>query len=85
MSIIRLLLLIQALFTLFIAGGMFFKDTSVKNRSIAIFSVLFGLEILYFLFGTSKAGPLYPELRVRFYFSLGIVYVLCYTYILNLF
>jgi AraC-like DNA-binding protein len=74
MSIIRLIILIQALFTLFIAGGMFFKDNSIKNRSIAIFSVLFGLEILYFLFGTSKAGLLYPELRVRFYFSLGILY-----------
>ena len=74
MSIIRLILLIQALFTLFIAGGIFFKENSIKNKSIAVFAVLFGFEILYFLFGTSKAGLIYPELRVRFYFSLGVIY-----------
>ena len=74
MSIIRLIIFIQALFTLFIAGGMFFKESSVKNKSIGTFAVLFGFEILYFLFGTSKVGLLYPELRVRFYFSLGIIY-----------
>ncbi|MFY7671065.1 helix-turn-helix domain-containing protein [Tenacibaculum sp. MEBiC06402] len=74
MSIIRLIILVQALFTFFIAGGMFFKDNSIRNRSIALFSVLFGFEILYFLFGTSKIGSLYPFFRVRFYFSLGVLY-----------
>ena len=74
MNVLRLFILLQALFTLFIAGGLFFKYNTVKNKSIGVFSVLFSLEIFYFLYGTSKIAGSYPELYGRYYFSAGLMY-----------
>ncbi len=74
MDPIRTIILLLALFTVFIAGGLFFRDHSLKNRSIAIFTFLFGIEMFCFLFGTSAVYDLYPQLVGRYYFSAGVLY-----------
>lgn len=74
MSFIRVFILLQALFTFLIAGGLFFKGNTLKYRSLAIFTIIFGIEISYFLYGTSKVAILYPEFYGRFYFSIGLLY-----------
>ncbi|WP_106792446.1 AraC family transcriptional regulator [Aquimarina sp. Aq78] len=75
MSIIRYFLLIQSLTILFISGGIFFKySKSLKSWTIALFSGIFGLEILVFLYGTSKLSIVYPQFLGWFYFDMGFLY-----------
>lgn len=74
MIIIRYILLVQALLAIFIAGGLFFKQASLKNSTVALFTGLFGLEILVFLHGTSKLSTIYPEINGWFYFKMGFLY-----------
>jgi len=74
MFYLRSFFLLQALFTIFIAGGLFFKDSGIKTKTISIYAGLFGLEILIFLFGTSRLVELYPNFFFRGYFTLGLLY-----------
>ncbi len=75
MATIRYCLLIQAILILFISGGIFFKyKRNLKSWSIAFFSGIFGLEILVFLYGTSKISIIYPQFLGWFYFSMGFLY-----------
>ena len=69
-----LTLFIQALFTLFIAGGLFFYANELKNRSLAIYAVLFCLEICYFIYGTTNIALAVPELYGFYYHSVGVLY-----------
>ncbi|WP_420581599.1 helix-turn-helix domain-containing protein [Reichenbachiella sp.] len=61
MTLLRYILLFQGFLALFIAGGLFFKHDSIKNRSIAIFILLIGGEILEFLYSTSELVFIYPQ------------------------
>lgn len=70
----QIFLFFQALLTLFVAGGTFFKESNVKSKTIAIYFLLFSLEIFYFIYGTSEIVKVYPEFRGRFYFSIGVIY-----------
>ncbi|NVK52102.1 MAG: helix-turn-helix transcriptional regulator [Flavobacteriaceae bacterium] len=70
----NLFLLTLSLLTLFIAGGLYFKEQKLKNLSISIFTLLFGLEILYFISGTTEMALAFPYIRGRFYFSIGFLY-----------
>ena len=70
----KLFLFFQALLTLFISGGLFFKENKLKNKALAIYFLLFTYEILYFIYGTTIIFRLYPEFHGRFYFSIGILY-----------
>ncbi|WP_074405849.1 helix-turn-helix domain-containing protein [Aquimarina megaterium] len=75
MTIIRYFLLIQALTILFISGGVFFKySKNLKSWTIGLFSGIFGLEILVFLYGTSKLSIVYPQFLGWFYFDMGFLY-----------
>lgn len=67
-------LFFQFLVTLFISGGLFFKEHSLKNKTIAIYFFLFSIEILYFLYALSGIYKIYPQFHGRFYFSLGLLY-----------
>ncbi|WP_298424613.1 helix-turn-helix domain-containing protein [uncultured Kordia sp.] len=69
-----LALFIQALFTLFIAGGLFFYANGLKNRSLAVYAVLFCLEICYFIYGTTNISLAVPEIYGFFYHSAGVLY-----------
>lgn len=70
----RLFLFAQLLFTIFLSGGLFFKNQSLKNTTIAGFTLLYALELLYFLYGTSAMVLVYPQFHGRFYFSIGLIY-----------
>ena len=65
---------IQALLTLFLSGGLFFVRARFNNRLLALYFCIFALEILYFLYATTKIYTLYPFLYGRFYFSFGVLY-----------
>lgn len=69
-----LILFFQFVITLFISGGLFFKESSLKNKTLAIYFLLFSFEILYFLYGTNGFYKIYPQIHGRFYFSLGLLY-----------
>lgn len=75
MTVIRYFLLLQAFIILFISGGIFFKHSkTLKSWTIAFFSGFFGLEILVFLYGTSKLSIVYPNFLGWFYFDMGFLY-----------
>jgi AraC-like DNA-binding protein len=80
LTVLRFILLLQGFLAIFIAGGLFFKNSKIKNRSIALFILLFGLEIIVYLYSTSNIFFLYPVLyqfpyfRGIFYFSVGFAY-----------
>lgn len=67
-------LFIQSLITLFISGGIFFKEKGLKNRTLALYLLLFTVEILYFIIVTSGETKYSAYLIGRFYFSLGFIY-----------
>lgn len=69
-----LFLFFEALFTLFIAGGLFFYANELKNRSLAIYTLLFAFEILYFIYGTTNLAFIVPEFYGFFYHSAGVLY-----------
>lgn len=69
-----LFLFLQALLTLFFSGGLFFRDKHLKNRVIGIYFLLFSLEILYFIYGTTGVVGLFPSFYGRYYFSVGFIY-----------
>ena len=74
MNILRLLLLIQAFLAIFVAGGLFFRESKISSRSIAVFILFLGVEILEFLYSTSAAVKLYPELYGLYFFPVGFIY-----------
>ena len=67
-------LFLQALATLFFSGGLFFKEKNLKTRVVGVYFLLFSLEILYFIYGTTGILDLFPSFYGRFYFSAGFLY-----------
>lgn len=65
---------IQFLITLFFAGGLFFKENQIKNKTIGIYLFLFAIELAYFVYGTSGIPKMYPIFVGRMYFSIGLLY-----------
>ncbi len=74
MTVLRYILLFQGLLGIFIAGGVFFKQDDFRNRSIAAFIFLFGIEIFEFLFSTSAMAHTYPGWIGIYYFPIGFLY-----------
>ena len=74
MTYIRYILVAYSLITIFVSGGLFFKKTGRANLMLALFTLLYGLEILYFLFSTSKTASLYPQFLGYYYFEVGFLY-----------
>ncbi|MEQ9297920.1 MAG: helix-turn-helix domain-containing protein [Cyclobacteriaceae bacterium] len=74
MTALRFILLLQGFLAIFIAGGLFFKNSNIKNRSIAVFILLFGLEIIEYLYSTSQVLFLYPWFYGIYYFPAGFAY-----------
>lgn len=69
-----LFLFFEALFTLCIAGGLFFYANDIKNRSLAFYTLLFALEILYFIYGTTEIAHMVPQIYGFYYHSVGVLY-----------
>jgi len=75
MTLLRFLLLGYALITIFIAGGLFFKKAGHSYTLLSVFGLLFGLEMLRFLYGTSTVlVNAYPEFVGYYYFEVGFLY-----------
>jgi len=73
-SYARYIVFLQALLAIFIAGGIFFKRKTLKNWSMSIFILVFGLEMLVFLYGTSAVRYVYPGYTAWLYFLPGFIY-----------
>lgn len=74
MTILRLLLLFYAHATIFISGGLFFKRAGLSYSLLSLFGLLFGLEILDFLFGTSEMVFIHPEWAGYYHIPIGFLY-----------
>ena len=74
MSALRFILFFYAITTIFVAGGLFFKDGNKSNRALTLFLLLLGLEMLDFLYATSILKSLFPEFFGVYYFSAGFFY-----------
>lgn len=74
MCTLRIVLLSQSIFAVFIAGGLFFKSGNLRSRSISLFVLLFGLEIAEYLYSTSSVVYMYPQYYGLAYFPIGFLY-----------
>lgn len=74
MTILRFILLAYGFLSIFIAGGLFFKRSGAAYLSLSCFALLFGLEIMDFLYSTSSLIYTYPWFYGRFYFITGFLY-----------
>lgn len=74
MTDLRLLLLFYALITFFISGGLFFKKAGLSYTLLSLFGVLFGLEILDFLFSSSEMVLIHPEWYGYYHIPIGFLY-----------
>lgn len=75
MSFLRFLLLAYALITVFVAGGLFFQKSGRSYTLLSVFGLLFGLEMLDFLYGTSSSLiRLYPQFYAYYHFVVGFLY-----------
>ncbi|CAD5254980.1 MULTISPECIES: AraC family transcriptional regulator [unclassified Imperialibacter] len=79
MTALRFLLLGYAFLTIFISGGLFFKKSGQAYLTLSVFILLFGLEMLDFLYSTSEVVKVFPQFYGRYYFVAGFFYgpVLC--------
>jgi AraC-like DNA-binding protein len=74
MTELRILLLFYALLIIFISGGLFFKKSGWTYTLLAVYGVFFGLEILNFLYGTSRLLFSHPQFAGYYYWSAGFLY-----------
>jgi len=70
----RYILLVFALLAIFVSGGLFFKKGGKPSFLLAIFIFMIGIEILDFLYGTSRLKFIYPEHFAKYYFLAGFLY-----------
>lgn len=75
MTTLRFILLGYALMTIFIAGGLFFRRQGWSYSLLSLFALLFGLEMLDFLYGTSSnLIREYPQFYGLYHFPVGFLY-----------
>lgn len=75
MSTLRFILLFYALATIFISGGLFFKRSGWSYTLLSVFGLLFGLEMLDFLYGSSSNLAIrYPQFLAYYHFIVGFLY-----------
>lgn len=74
MNNLRLLLLFYGLTTIFISGGLFFKRAGLSYTLLSVFGILFGLEMLDFLYSTSEMRNAYPQLSGFYHTPVGFLY-----------
>ncbi|WP_436515836.1 helix-turn-helix domain-containing protein [Ekhidna sp. To15] len=74
MTTFRFILLIFALIGVFISGGLFFRKSNLKHRTIAVFIGLLSIEYIDFLYNTSSVAHLYPTFIGMTFFPIGFLY-----------
>lgn len=70
----RYILLLYALSAFIVAGGLLFRRVGKASAILALFVLMFGLEILDFLYGTSRVKSIYPQFFGYYYFVAGFIY-----------
>ncbi len=71
---IRYIILIQALLSFFVAGGLFFRDSGLKSATVAFLTLIFGCHMLLFLYGSGGLVDQYPQFVILFYFEVGFLF-----------
>ena len=71
MNWIWYVLLLQALLAFFVSGGLYYRHSSFKNRSVSILMLLFGCHILIYIAGATGFTTLYPSFYLWFYFEVA--------------
>ncbi len=74
MDIVRYILLAQVFLAFFVAGGVFFKNKSLRNTTLALLIALVGFHIFLFLYGSGQIGALYPAFRSWFYYEVAFLF-----------
>ncbi len=74
MTFLRFLLAGFSILIIFVSGGLFFQKKEQSYLMLSIFTFLFGLEMLAFLYGTSSLIDLYPYFYGRYYMFSGLLY-----------
>lgn len=70
----RLILLLYALICFVVSGGLFFKRSGKSTVLLGVFTLLFGIEIVNFLYGTSQLKSIYPQYFGYYYLLSGFLY-----------
>lgn len=74
MVVLRIVLLFYALLSIFVAGGLFFQKKGKPYLLLSIFILLFGLEMLDFLYSTSALLKTFPDLYGYVNLLVGFLY-----------
>lgn len=74
MTFLKTILLIYAAVALFVSGGLFFQHRQYAYRLLALFVLLLGWEMVYFVYCTSELLQLSSAFYGRFYFEAGFLY-----------
>lgn len=74
MTTLRFLLFFLSIAGVFVSGALFFRSPFLRNRSLSIFILLFSLQILDFIYATSKVIYLYPHFAGLYFFASGFLY-----------
>lgn len=74
MTVLRYLLFFYSLTSIFISGGLFFQKKGKSHLMLALFALLFGLEMLDYLYSTSRFVIIFPDFYGVYYFLVGFVY-----------
>ena len=82
----RWVLLLYALLCFLVAGGLIFGKSIHSTVLLGIFTLLFGIEIADFLYGTSQLKLIYPQFFGYYYMLSGLLYgpLLLWQFRLNL-
>ncbi|MEZ4944109.1 MAG: helix-turn-helix domain-containing protein [Cyclobacteriaceae bacterium] len=74
MTVLRYLLFLYSLSSIFISGGLFFQKKGRSQLMLSLFALLFGLEMLDYLYSTSRFVLVFPDFYGIYYFMVGFIY-----------
>lgn len=74
MTVLRYLLFFYSLSSIFISGGLFFQKKGRPQLMLSLFALLFGLEMLDYLYSTSRFVLMLPDFYGIYYFLVGFIY-----------
>jgi AraC-like DNA-binding protein len=70
----RWILLLYALICFLVAGGLLFRKSRKSMAFLGLFALLFGFEIVDFLYSTSQLKYTYPQFYAYYYLPSGFLY-----------
>lgn len=70
----RWVLLIYSVCCFLVAGGLLFKKSGKSTALLGLFTLMFGIEIIDFLYSTSRLKLIYPQFFGYYYLPAGFLY-----------